>query len=192
MNALFDWIRGIAAFLVLTGIFLQLVPEGSYRKYLRFFAGLILMILICRPLLQAGKLEEWFLRQVDQAALEQNRAELEADLLRAEGDRQERLESKYQELIREQVVDIAGPKGYQVLECRALLQLDAEAGDFGQVKKLEVCLLPAAAAAEILVEPIKIGGESPETGEHEVTEIRQELLQLYGLEEDGLTLQVRE
>lgn len=57
MSKVLAWIRSILCFLCFFQVFLQLTPKESYRKYLKFFGNLILVLLLLRPaasLLGAG------------------------------------------------------------------------------------------------------------------------------------------
>ena len=49
MSGILAWIRSILCFLCFFQVFLQLTPRESYRKYLKFFGNLILVLLAVRP-----------------------------------------------------------------------------------------------------------------------------------------------
>lgn len=49
---LYTWIRNIAYYMVLVTTLIQVVPNHSYKKYIRFFTGLILILLIMTPVLK--------------------------------------------------------------------------------------------------------------------------------------------
>lgn len=54
----YDWIKNIAFFTVMMTAVLHVVPNPDYRKYLRFFMGIIMVILLLAPLrnlITAGK-----------------------------------------------------------------------------------------------------------------------------------------
>lgn len=53
MEALLEWIKAILYFCVFAAFFLQLLPNDSYRKYIRFFIGLLLILLVLEPLFGA-------------------------------------------------------------------------------------------------------------------------------------------
>lgn len=63
MSKVLAWIRSILCFLCFFQVFLQLTPKESYRKYLKFFGNLILVLLLLRPaaslLGQAESLEQF-------------------------------------------------------------------------------------------------------------------------------------
>ena len=45
-----DWIYGIAAVLILGGIVTETVPEGAWRRYIRLFLGVLLILAAAAPL----------------------------------------------------------------------------------------------------------------------------------------------
>ena len=52
--------QNLAVYMLLVTAFLQALPENSYRKYVRFFCGLLLTVLLAQPVLdlmgEAGQL----------------------------------------------------------------------------------------------------------------------------------------
>ena len=52
LNYIYDWIENIAFYLVIIVALIQMIPNDSYKKYVRFFAGLILILMLCGPILK--------------------------------------------------------------------------------------------------------------------------------------------
>ena len=46
-----DWIYGIAAVLILGGVAAEAVPEGAWRKYIRLFLGVLVILAAAAPVL---------------------------------------------------------------------------------------------------------------------------------------------
>ena len=46
MNEIGEWIQNIAVYLIISAAILHAVPENGYRKYIRFFTGLVLILLL--------------------------------------------------------------------------------------------------------------------------------------------------
>ena len=51
---LYGWIRDIAFYTILMTVVLHLLPEESQKKYVRFFMGIVLMLVVLSPLLVGG------------------------------------------------------------------------------------------------------------------------------------------
>lgn len=49
MDAILGWIKSIVYFSVFLTVLLQLLPNEKYKKYIRFFAGLLMMLLVLKP-----------------------------------------------------------------------------------------------------------------------------------------------
>lgn len=47
-----DWMQRIAYYLVVVTAILYMIPEEEYRRFVRFFTGLILVLLMVGPLLR--------------------------------------------------------------------------------------------------------------------------------------------
>ena len=50
LNYVYDWIENIAFYLVIIVALIQMIPNDSYKKYVRCFAGLILILMLCGPI----------------------------------------------------------------------------------------------------------------------------------------------
>lgn len=64
LQAIYRWMQNLAVYMVLVTAFLQALPENSYRKYVRFFCGLLLTVLLVQPVLNlmgaAGRVTELY------------------------------------------------------------------------------------------------------------------------------------
>lgn len=68
---LYEWIRNIAFYMVLATAVIQVLPDNTYKKYLRFFTGMILIMLLMTPVLKIFGMEESFHDVFNNAAYEQ-------------------------------------------------------------------------------------------------------------------------
>ena len=49
---IYEWMENIAFYLVILVAIMQIIPKNSYQKYIRFFAGMILILMLAGPLLK--------------------------------------------------------------------------------------------------------------------------------------------
>ena len=88
LQNIYRWMQNLAVYMILVTAFLQALPENNYRKYVRFFCGLLLVVLLMQPLFNlagvAGKMTGFY----KTAEYEQMVKELEnaADLLKEGGE----------------------------------------------------------------------------------------------------------
>ena len=61
LEQLYEWIRSIAYFMVFSAVLTHLIPGQAYRKYIRFFTGLLLVLLLLHPVMEMLGMGEEFL-----------------------------------------------------------------------------------------------------------------------------------
>lgn len=74
MKELYQWLQDLAVYLILVSAILQVLPQESYQKYIRFFSGLVLIILLMTPLLRLTDMEDSFRSRVQEQNMEQESA----------------------------------------------------------------------------------------------------------------------
>lgn len=77
IEAIYAWMQDIVFFLVIVTAVLEVLPGTSYQKYIRFFTGLILMLLLLSPFLKLSGSGEVFTELYHGYEYEQHRRELE-------------------------------------------------------------------------------------------------------------------
>ena len=74
---LYDWIQNIAVYLILVSAVMHAIPGKDYEKYIRFFSGLILILLLFTPLLNLTGMADEFARLYRSQEYEMDRREIE-------------------------------------------------------------------------------------------------------------------
>lgn len=59
MDYFYEWMENIAFYLIVLVAVLQMIPRNSYQKYVRFFAGMILILLLAEPILKMVGMTEF-------------------------------------------------------------------------------------------------------------------------------------
>lgn len=57
---LYEWIQNLAFYLVIITAVVQILPGKSYRKYIQFFSGMVMILLMLTPLLRLTGMETNF------------------------------------------------------------------------------------------------------------------------------------
>lgn len=47
---LYGWMKSLIIYLIISGMVLNLTPSGNYKKYISFFTGLLVVIILAKPL----------------------------------------------------------------------------------------------------------------------------------------------
>ena len=105
---IYQWMKNLAFFHVLTTAILHILPDKRYEQYIRLFMGLLLILLICTPVFAVvGKSQELldgFRENYGQE--EQKRMEAEA-----QGIQETFLKDAYESELKKQVQEILNEQG---------------------------------------------------------------------------------
>lgn len=74
---LYEWMRNIAFYLILVTAVTQVIPNQQYKKYVRFFTGLVLVLMMTIPALQLFGLKEGIAKLYKSAGYEEQLEELQ-------------------------------------------------------------------------------------------------------------------
>ncbi len=77
VDAIYTWMQNIVFYLVIVTAVLEVLPGGNYQKYIRFFTGLVLMVLLLTPVLNLVGAKELFIELYHSYEYEQHRQEIE-------------------------------------------------------------------------------------------------------------------
>lgn len=71
-EAIYEWMKNLAIFYIFLTVVMNLVPNSQYGEYLKFFMGLILILMVLSPLLQILQLKDAVGELFRQNTLEQS------------------------------------------------------------------------------------------------------------------------
>ena len=108
------WIKNIAFFLVMVTAVIQLIPDNSYRKYIRFFMGLVLALTLLRPVLRMLGKEDAFRDGIAYEAFRQDMEEAQFDLGYLEETEQEMYRRHYERALEQQFMADAEEKQLEI------------------------------------------------------------------------------
>lgn len=57
LDYLYEWTQNLAFYMVLITVVLQALPSSDYRKYIRFFTGMVLILMILTPVFKLFGME---------------------------------------------------------------------------------------------------------------------------------------
>lgn len=194
---IFDWVRTLAAYFIFMTMVLNFIPEGQYRKYVRYFFSLLLLLLLSRPLRELTGWEERMSNSLDEmlAGLEY-RESLGAGLYAGEEDRQ-LMERACEERIREQTEELLAEYGLELTDCASRVELTENPG----VRSIRI----RAKKRETETDGM-LTGKSKDLKEDEAEEsleylpgqtgdlvqkIRKRLTEIYELEENQVTVLIQ-
>jgi len=138
MNGINEWISSIVCYLLFTAVVMNLLPNGKYEKYLRLFAGCVLILLILKPVTGGLRLEEKIDSVFRSLSLEYEIGEFAGELDEMEEKRLERLIGQYEAAAEEEITRLARKEGIPVQSARVRLVREGSREDFGRVQGIEL------------------------------------------------------
>lgn len=74
---LYEWIQNLAFYLVIITAVLQILPGKSYKRYVQFFSGMVMILLMLTPIMKLSGIEEQFYKTYHSKEYELQREEIE-------------------------------------------------------------------------------------------------------------------
>lgn len=137
--AITDWIRSIIIYMLLVSVLLHLLPDESYRKYVRLAVGLLLLLIVMEPVsrwLSDGSIIDFLTEELPEGTWSEQEEMFRQE---AEAAQEQALCEAYEEQLREMVAQYVQVQGYILRET----EIDVTA-DGVQKLKLQVAANPDA------------------------------------------------
>ncbi|MCI8484987.1 MAG: stage III sporulation protein AF [Lachnospiraceae bacterium] len=183
MHIIYVWVKNIVCFYILLTVVLHLLPKEGYQKYVRFFSGMLLMILIITPVLSLLGKEDVLLKRIDQAGFFQELDNLKLDTEHLEQTQKRAYLKEYERAIGTDISRIA--EGKQLNPCWTEVHLS----DTYQVESIAM-EVSFEKEEGLSVQKASFGDDSKEYPE--VYNLKQELMDFYQLEEGQISITVRD
>lgn len=136
MDILKKWVCSIVCYLCFVQVIEQLLPNDSYRKYVRFFCGLLLIILVATPLADLSGLSQKLEDAWRMAALKEEWASLNMEQEGLSQLREQMIHEACREEIERQIAEVAKGNGMD----QAQAEVDFETGGTEILNIREVCI----------------------------------------------------
>lgn len=164
MSMVYAWVKNVVCFYIFLTVILHLLPRDNYRKYVRFFSGMLLMILVFSPVLSLLGKEDTLLQRISQAEFFQDMDSLKLDTAHLQRDQKALYLREYERAV-----------GMDISRMAAEKQLDAS--------QVEVHLSEEYQVESIAMEISKEGGEG-------IYRLKQELMEFYQVNEAQIEIRV--
>lgn len=194
MEAVLEWMKGIVILFVVLTALLWLVPKEQYKKYIRFFMELLIVLAVIRPVTGLIDFDGTFDEKIRNSQFMQEMENLRLDTAKLDFMQQDYRKSEYETVIAQDICSMAEGKAYEVQEIEVSLSEQYE---------LDTVVLTLAAAqeeedaadGEVKIENIVIGknseGENAATQtmlEQGARELKKEIMSYYQIRESQISI----
>lgn len=184
MKAIYDWVKNIVVFYILMTAVLHLLPKNSYQKYVRFFGGLLLVVLLLTPLLEFLFQEDYLLNRITYESFWQQVDTVKLDVDGMEELQQQAYLAEYEKAIAGDVALLAQGEELTVEEASVTLNEDYS------ISAVTLTVRLTAQKEGILIEKITLSDNSRDYPQ--VVKLRKKIMEFYQVTDRQIQIIVKE
>ena len=156
MEVITHWAGNIVSYLVFLTVLTGLLPAHKYEKYIRLFAGCILLLIVLKPLTDGLRLEERLNYLFTSLSFENEAGELKREMDEIGVRRRNMVLSQYEAEASKEAVRVAAEAGFSVEKADVELEKDPESEQFASVRSVTVYVAGSEAGMEAGMEAAEL------------------------------------
>ena len=156
MEVITHWAGNIVSYLVFLTVLTGLLPAHKYEKYIRLFAGCILLLIVLKPLTDGLRLEERLNYLFTSLSFENEAGELKREMDEIEVRRRNMVLSQYEAEASKEAVRVAAEAGFSVEKADVEREKDPESEQFASVRSVTVYVAGSEAGMEAGMEAAEL------------------------------------
>lgn len=211
MEQVYSLVRNIVVYIILVTIIMNLVGKSSYRKYISIFTGMVLILIVAKPILNLFNLSDTFNYYFDNNLFMVESKDYNDELMAADEAGKQAILSEYQNIVKDQIETILKRYKLYPSTVNTSLNTDESSGEYGMVTEITIVAAftiddNKTQSSDINVDKIMInqdikidgkvekGQSDKESGAYEGTKnkIREELSSSFELEANQIHITIEE
>ena len=138
MEAVYGWVKSMIYYMIFMSAANNLLADSKYEKYIRFFAGMVLILLVISPFTGGLRLDEQISSMFQSITFQNDAQELKADLWGMEDKRLEQMMSSYEEAVKSDLVAMAEAEGFSCAQAQVIIDRNKDSSRYGQVTDIQL------------------------------------------------------
>lgn len=181
MAELYGWVRNITCYLIFMTVITNILPNKKYEKYIRLFAGMVLILIVLKPLTSGLRLDDQIAYFFESITFQSQAEDFKKELAGMEDQRLGTMVKQYETAVQMDVEKMAEGEGLSARRVKAVIESDRNSERFGTVTSILVVLGSGSAGEEYdrsifdmepvepvkPIEPVKIGSGEPKAANPE-------------------------
>lgn len=218
MDQLYGWVRNITCYLIFMTVLTNILPDKKYEKYMKLFAGMVLILIVLKPLTSGLHLDDQIAYFFESITFQSQTDDLKKELSGMEEKRLSSMMGQYEQAVSMDLKEAVEAAGYYTKQVYVTIEEDQSSEKFGSVTGISIVITTEQAGTEGTqeihgmepvdpVNPVRIGGEKTEKTDsdpggaarerHEqenssVRALRQKLEQYYNLEAQHVEIRMED
>lgn len=140
MEAVYGWVKNIIYYMIFLSVVNNLLADSKYGKYIRFFAGMVLILLVVGPFTGSLRLDEQMSAMFRSFSFQNDTDDLKKDLWGMEERRLEQVMGQYEEAVADDVTAMARSEGLACSGARVVINGDRDSSGYGQIRQIQLIL----------------------------------------------------
>lgn len=200
MEYLLEWAWQIICCLIFITVLSNLLPKTGYEKYIRLFSGMVLILLILKPVTESLDLDDKIAALFQNIQFQEEAGEFRRQLSQMEQNRFDKMTEEYEKQVEEEVTQMVQAAGLQAENAEVRIETNPESSSYGGVCRITMEIEGKREETFLVspVEPIKIGG-APEEGQpasavpekvdlEKSEALKRRISEYYGVEEQNVEI----
>ncbi len=133
MSWLYDWIWNLVVYFILVTAVTSVLPGEQYRKYIRLFTGVMMILVMADPLLSLLNLDEKLLSAFEAESVRQQKEELKEEMEGMEGVAEDYVMEHYRKQLIFSIEQTGAQYGVVLEVTELLLEEDFASPDYGKI-----------------------------------------------------------
>ena len=171
-----QWIKNIICSICILSALLHVLPDSAYRKYVNFYIGLLIILMVLKPVASVFSLDETFEKTVQIQELKRELSELNIAWDGLDDLGTQKIEKAWKEEMEEQMEKTAKTCGFRVEE----MEIDLEENRDGGIDTVSIRM------------EVSILYPSESNAEKRKAELSDTITEIYGIEKSKIRITVRE
>lgn len=184
MEAVYGWVKNIIYYMIFLSVVNNLLADSKYGKYIRFFSGMVLILLVVSPFTGGLHLDEQISSMFKSISFQNDTDDLKQDLWGMEERRLDQVIRKYEQAVAADVEAMAREEGLECTGASVQIDGDRNSSRYGRIEGIGLVISGEKTKAEpdswdymgsrpvnvdagridsVKVEDVELG-EPPETG----------------------------
>lgn len=189
MDAVYNWIKGIAFYLIIVLAIQNVLPDNKYKKYIKMFTGMILVLLIISPITNLFNYTDKIANVYQSKLVEQEVNQMKNQLTGMEDSIVDASISQYKEYVKQQINLFVEEEGYQ------LAQFSCEVNENVEISNISLVISKESTnQSNINIDKITIDSDNKNISEIEnssLNKIKKSIVDFYNISESNINISIR-
>lgn len=192
MEYLVEWVKNIAVFYIIATLVKNLVPGEKYGKYIKLFLGIVLIVLILKPIGKIVNLEGQYEKLLGDFTYKTMSNELTGQLEMSGQNRQQIIISEYTKGIENEIKEYVDSLGAYCTDCSIEIDLNPESDRYGMISmvRLQVQRAESYNYRGINVDSIVIDSDTAGEGSFLQVQIKNYVSDVYNLDRRNIYVNI--